>query len=43
MALILLLPNPKNLIFSHLKECGGSIDRHSSNYENFILLGGFNS
>ena len=35
-------PN-KNLISSHLKEIGKNLDNYSSKYDNFILLGDFNS
>ena len=35
-------PN-KNLISNHLKEIGKNLDNYSSNYDNFILPGDFNS
>ena len=35
-------PN-KNLISNHLKEIGKILDNYSSKYDNFILLGDFNS
>ena len=42
--LLVCMYNPnKNLISNHLKEIGKNLDNYSSKYDNFILLGDFNS
>ena len=42
--LLVCTDNPnKNLILNHLKETGKNVDKYSTKYDNFILLGDFNS
>ena len=41
--LVCIINPNKNLISNHLKEIGKHLDNYSSNYDNFILLGGLNS
>ena len=42
--LLVCTDNPnQNLILNHLKETGKNVDKYSTKYDNFILLGDFNS